>query len=168
MAIFYGSATGNTEDVATRIRCCLGEGDLYDVRTQGLERALQYDRLIFAIPTWDYGEIQEDWQDAWDALAQLDLSGKYVALVGLGDQYGYAEWFVDAMGMLHDLVVAAGATVVGHWPVEGYEFDASRALTPDGRHFVGLALDEDCQPELTDARIAAWCTLLQEQMSQVA
>lgn len=168
LAIFYGSTTGNTADVAVKIQQQLGEGDLYDVQSHGLELALQYDRLIFAIPTWDYGEVQDDWLELWDAFEQVDLSGRQVALVGLGDQYGYAEWFVDAMGMLHDKAVAAGAAVIGHWPVAGYEFDASKAVTPDGNYFVGLALDEDCQRELTDERITAWCALLQEQMRQVA
>lgn len=102
LAIFYGSTTGNTQDVAERIQQQLGEGDLFDVKDTGLEVALEYDRLIFAIPTWDYGEVQEDWQEAWDAFEYLDFTDKTLALVGLGDQYGYAEWFLDAMGMLHD------------------------------------------------------------------
>lgn len=168
LAIFYGSTTGNTSDIAVKLQQQLGEGELFDVQAQGLDKALDYERLIFAIPTWDYGEIQDDWLELWDSFAHVDLSGKQVALVGLGDQYGYAEWFVDAMGMLHDQVVAAGGNVVGHWPVDGYEFDESKALTPDGKHFVGLALDEDCQRELTDERIATWCLLLQEQMPKVA
>lgn len=166
LAIFFGSTTGNTQDVAERIRQRLGEGDLFDVKDTGLEVALAYDRLIFAIPTWDYGEVQEDWQEVWDAFEYLDLSGKRVALVGLGDQYGYAEWFVDAMGMLHDRAAAAGASPVGYWPVTGYEFDDSKALTEDRHYFVGLALDEDCQRELTDQRLDAWCRQLQQEMAQ--
>ncbi|MFA0410036.1 flavodoxin FldB, partial [Vibrio splendidus] len=37
-----------------------------------------------------------------------------------------------------------------------YEFEASKALTEDKSQFVGLALDEDSQYELSDERIATW------------
>ena len=53
------------------------------------------------IPT-DFGEIQEDWEAVWDQLDTLNLEGKIVALYGMGDQLGYGEWFLDALGMLHD------------------------------------------------------------------
>ncbi|STE83833.1 flavodoxin II [Escherichia coli] len=51
--------------------------------------------LILGIPTWDFGEIQEDWEAVWDQLDDLNLEGKIVALYGLGDQLGYGEWFLD-------------------------------------------------------------------------
>ena len=35
-------------------------------------------------------------------------------------------------------------------------FETSKALTEDGKQFVGLALDEDSQYELSDERIATW------------
>ena len=47
-----------------------------------------------------------------------------------------------------------GATLVGRWPVAGYEFTASRAV--DGEEFLGLALDQHHQPLLSEARIDAW------------
>ncbi|SEG84907.1 flavodoxin [Marinobacterium lutimaris] len=168
LAILYGSTTGNTSDVAVKIQQQLGEGDLFDVQEIGLEITEEYDQIIFAIPTWDYGEVQEDWLELWETFEFFDLSGKVCAFVGLGDQYGYAEWFLDAMGMLHDQVVARGASVIGHWPVEGYEFDESKALTPDGKYFVGLALDEDSQRDMTDDRIATWCEQLKREMLQAA
>lgn len=168
LAILYGSTTGNTSDVAVKIQQQLGEGDLFDVQEIGLEITEEYDQIIFAIPTWDYGEVQEDWLELWDTFDYFDMNGKTTAFVGLGDQYGYAEWFLDAMGMLHDKVLARGASVIGHWPVEGYEFDESKALTPDGKHFVGLALDEDSQRELTDERIAAWCEQLKRELLKAA
>lgn len=61
------------------------------------------------------------------------------------------------MGMLHDVVLKNGARIVGHWSTEGYEFDASKAKIPDSDFFVGLALDEDQQPELTKERLDRWC-----------
>jgi flavodoxin long chain len=159
IAIIYGSTTGNTSDVAVKIAQNLGEEntELFDVKDVGLDIIDAFDQFIFAIPTWDYGEVQEDWEEVWEEVENYDFEGKTAAFVGLGDQLGYAEWFVDAMGMLHDKVVARGATVVGHWPVEGYEFDESKALTDDKKHFVGLALDEDTQRDQSEERINTWC-----------
>ncbi|AFJ02810.1 flavodoxin [Methylophaga frappieri] len=159
VAIVYGSTTGNTEDAVAKIQAFFGEDntELFDVKDAGLAALEYFDKLIFALPTWDYGEVQTDWQDVWDEIDETDFTNKTVAFVGMGDQFAYAEWFQDAMGMLHDKVIAKGATVIGHWPVEGYEFEASKALTEDKKSFVGLALDEDCQPELTEQRVNQWC-----------
>ncbi|MAY43033.1 MULTISPECIES: flavodoxin [unclassified Neptuniibacter] len=156
--LFYGTTTGNTGDIATELKeqWCAGEIDLFDVVDVSLNIVSEYDTAIFAIPTWDYGEVQEDWQDVWDEVEGIDFSAKHVAFIGLGDQFGYPEWFVDAMGMLHDKVVAQGASVVGYWSTEGYEFDESKALTEDKKHFVGLALDEDWQREQSAERLVSW------------
>ncbi|WP_415903869.1 flavodoxin [Neptuniibacter sp. QD48_55] len=157
-ALFYGTTTGNTGDIADKIKGSwdAGELELFDVADSSLSAAKDFDILIFAIPTWDYGEVQEDWLEVWNEVDQLDFSGKQAAFIGLGDQFGYPEWFVDAMGMLHDKIVAKGAEIVGHWSVEGYEFEESKALTDDKKHFIGLALDEDWQRDQTDERISDW------------
>lgn len=170
IAIIYGSTTGNTQDIAEKVAQHLGSEnvELFDVKDVGLEIIDAFDQLIFAIPTWDYGEVQEDWEEVWEEVDNYDFNGKTTAFIGLGDQLGYAEWFVDAMGMLHDKVVARGAHVIGHWPITGYEFDESQALTQDKQHFVGLAIDEDTQRELTDERVAAWCKLIQPQLAEAA
>ena len=63
------------------------------------------------IPTRDFGEIQEDWEAVWDQLDTLNLEGKIVALYGMGDQLGYGEWFLDALGMLHDKLATKGREV---------------------------------------------------------
>ena len=47
--------------------------------------------------------------------------------------------------------------MVGYWPNQGYEFEKSLALTQDQSQFLGLALDDESQYELTDQRIADWC-----------
>jgi flavodoxin II len=117
----------------------------------------EYDFLILGISTWDFGEIQEDWNEIWQDIGHVPFQGKHVALFGLGDQEGYGEWFLDAMGLLHDELKPAGAQFLGYWPTDGYKFEASKALTEDGKSFVGLALDEDSQYELSDERIACWC-----------
>lgn len=93
---------------------------------------------------------------AWSELEKLDLHGHQVALFGLGDQLGYSEWFLDAMGLLGELIRARGGELVAPWPVEGYLFEQSRALNAEGSHFVGLAIDEDGQADQTEERITRW------------
>jgi flavodoxin I len=91
-------------------------------------------------------------------LEEANLSGKRIAIFGLGDQVNYPASFVDAIGILYDIVIAKGATVVGFMDPTGFDFTESKALR-DGR-FVGLALDEDNQASKSDARIGAWLTQL--------
>ena len=159
IGLFYGSSTCYTEMAGEKIRAQIGEDlvDCHNIADQPLNQALFYDYLILGIPTWDYGELQEDWEEIWDELDELDLQGKKVALFGLGDQVGYPEWFLDAMGYLHSKILSRGALPCGYWPVDGYEFEESKALTPDGQQFVGLALDDENEFELSDERIASWC-----------
>ncbi len=162
IAIFYGSSTCYTEFVGEKIAKALEPEhvDLYKVGEDSLEKLNNYRNIILGIPTWDYGELQEDWENHWNELDTLSLSGKKIALYGVGDQVGYPEWFLDAMGYLHDKVVALGANIVGYWPNDGYEFTASQALTADKSHFYGLAIDEENQFDLTDKRIETWCHIL--------
>lgn len=159
IGLFYGSSTCYTEMAGEKIRQYIGEDrvDFYNVANTPIIQTLFYDYLIFGIPTWDYGELQEDWEEIWDDLDSLDLHGKKIALYGLGDQVGYPEWFLDAMGYLHSKLVHRGATPCGYWPREGYEFEESKALTPDGNYFVGLALDDENEFQLSDQRIRQWC-----------
>lgn len=159
IGLFYGSTTCYTEMAAEKIRAIIGEElvDIHNVKESPLSLMTDYDLLILGISTWDFGEIQEDWNELWDQVSGIDLKGKTVALYGLGDQEGYGEWYLDAMGMLHDELKATGANIIGYWSNDdSYEFEASKALTEDNSKFVGLALDEDSQYELSDERIATW------------
>lgn len=159
IGLFYGSDDGNTEKVAHRIQARLGEDlvALHDVADVTQLDFANYEMIILGIPTWDFGQIQSDWEEFWEDVSAVDFSGKTVAMFGLGDQFGYGDFFLDAMGMLHDVVVASGATMIGYWPVSGYEFDASKAWLKEEGLFVGLGLDEDQQPELSCERLNAWC-----------
>jgi len=88
-----------------------------------------------------------------------------VACFGLGDQADYSEYFLDAMGFMHDIAVENGATPAGYMSTEGFEFDESKAITEDEAFFVGLGIDEDQQPELTETRISEWVAQIKEEMA---
>ncbi|WP_416307806.1 flavodoxin FldB [Neptunicella sp. SCSIO 80796] len=167
IGLFYGSTTCYTEMAAEKIQQALGQElvDLHNIKEVALSLAEQYDVLIFGISTWDFGELQEDWESHWDDIRSLDLANKTVALYGMGDQTGYAEWFQDALGLLHDELVLLDCQIIGYWPNQNYEFIASKALTEDRTHFVGLSLDDENQYDLTDARIEQWTEQLLEQLS---
>lgn len=166
IGLFYGSTTCYTEMAAEKIQTQLNTTfgfdcvEIFNIKDVGLHKTAEFDVLIFGISTWDFGEIQEDWESQWQDIRELALADKVIALYGLGDQLGYADWFQDALGMLHDEVIARQATVIGYWPNEGYEFTASKALTDDESHFVGLSLDDENQYDVTDQRIAQWCDQL--------
>lgn len=161
IGLFYGSSTSHTEYVAYDLRDILNgiQEDLVDVYNIGMTDAAKmdsYDYLIFGIPTWNIGELQDDWDIFWSDLQSVDFSTKKVAIFGLGDQYGYPDTFQDAIGMLAEEVLALGGELVGYWSTEGYEFEESLALTPDRKAFMGLSLDEDHQSELTAPRLQQW------------
>lgn len=162
VGLFYGSSTCYTEMTAEKIQGVLGQDkvDIFNIADEPLINCQYYRNLIFGIPTWDYGELQEDWEDIWEELDELDLSQCTVALYGQGDQIGYPDWFLDAMGYLHHKLSQRGARIVGYWPIEGYEFSASKALTEDGLNFVGLALDDENQFDRSQERIQHWCKSL--------
>lgn len=162
IGLFYGSSTCYTEMAGEKIRQQLGETrvDMFNIADHPIVNAEFYDYLIFGIPTWDYGELQEDWEEIWPELNDLNVAGKRVAIYGLGDQIGYPEWFLDAMGYLHAQLIKRGAIISGYWSREGYTFENSQALTPDENQFVGLALDDENQFDLSEARIRIWCQQL--------
>ncbi len=159
IGLFFGSDEGNTESVAYKIQECLGAQvvDVYDIADVTQLEFASYEKIILGISTWDFGQIQSDWEEFWPDVSDVDFSNKSVALFGLGDQFGYGDYFLDAMGMLHDVVAASGAKIIGHWSTDGYEFEASKAKLADQELFMGLAIDEDQQEHLTTDRINRWC-----------
>jgi flavodoxin II len=166
IGLFYGSTTCYTEMAAEKIQAQLNAlfdeevVSLHDIKDVSLARTAEYDIIIFGISTWDFGELQEDWESHWEDVHTLNLKGKTIALFGLGDQLGYGEWFQDALGMLHDAILPSECNIIGLWPNEGYDFTESKALTDDKQHFIGLSLDDENQYDKTDERIAAWCEQL--------
>ena len=150
------------EKIQIKINQLMGDTyvELFNIKDVSLNQAQSFNTLIFGISTWDFGELQEDWESTWQNIAGLNLTDKTVAIFGLGDQLGYAEWFQDAVGMLHDELLVLGCDLIGYWPNKGYEFIASKALTEDKGFFVGLSLDDENQYDLTDERIDDWCNQL--------
>lgn len=157
--IVYGSTTGCTEQAAEKIAKILGGTAINVAGADG--SSFQADLLILGTSTWGAGDLQDDWLSAEGFLENADLKGRKVALFGLGDQCGFSDTFVDGVGTLFRMVQEKGAEVIGFTGTDGYDFLSSTAQV-DGR-FVGLILDDNNQPDLTDERIDAWCMQLKQE-----
>ncbi len=166
IGLFYSSDTGNTESVAEIFQDMVGADvlDIHEVFKVDLAELMpQYDFIILGVPTWYDGEVQNEWLSKVKDLGKLNLTGYKVAVYGLGDQEDWGEYFCDAIMVLANTAQEAGATIVGHWSSEGYDFTESKALIDDNT-FIGLTLDEDRQDELTESRIKEWLEQLKGEL----
>jgi flavodoxin I len=156
IGLFYGTETGNTRKVAKMIAKRFDDDvvELYNVANCEPSDLTKYNSLIVGTPTLGDGELENSWVAMLKKLDGLDFTGKKVAIYGLGDQVGYAHEFVDAMIFLYKKFKKLGASIIGSWPTDGYEFDKSKAVI-DGQ-FLGLVIDQDNQKDLTKERIDKW------------
>ena len=156
IGIFFGGKdNGGTSKVARKIQELLGKdiADVHNVEKSRTDDVNKYEFLILGTAAWGIGEMHSDWENFIEELLQADLASKKVALFGLGDQVTYPESFIDGMGTLF-CRLPFKQNVVGFTPVDSYKYYYSTA-EKDGR-FVGLAIDNDSQPELTQSRIQNW------------
>lgn len=164
VALFYGTQTGYTQTASEIIQKEFG-GDsvvtITNIAKAELSDFESYEYIIIGCPTWNVGELQRDWEDFYEQLDNIDFRGKKVAYFGEGDQIGYPDTFQDAMGILSEKISELGGETVGYWSTDGYEFTDSKAVH-DGK-FVGLALDEDNQSELSNERIKTWVFQLKQE-----
>jgi flavodoxin I len=165
IGLFYGTQTGKTESIAEMIRDEFGasEIDMHDMSQVDVSDFDGYTKLIIASPTWDIGELQNDWDIFFPELDTIDFKGKTIAYFGTGDQLGYSDNFMDAIGILEAKISARGGKTIGYWSTEGYEHTESKA-DKNGK-FVGLAIDEDNQPELTEERIKTWVAQIKREFT---
>lgn len=152
-AVFFGSTTGNTETIAKQIAVKLN-ADIYNVADNPIDKIADYQNLIFGTSTWGLGDLQDDWDSFLPKLAKADLTGKTIALFGLGDSSSYPDTFVDGMGAIYDAIKNKACTIVKVINTTEYNFSDSKAIV-DG-NFVGLPLDEDNESNLTNTRIDKW------------
>ncbi|HRL10247.1 MAG TPA: flavodoxin [Aggregatilineales bacterium] len=166
IGLFYGSSTGNTEFIAYQIKeefdkVLPGEVEVHNIGSTTAEKVLSYPYLIMGTPTWNTGELQDDWAVFWPNFDSMDFKGKKVALFGVGDQNGYGYNFLDALGMLADQVLLHNGELFGMWSNKTYEYEESKADIED--HLLGLGIDQDGQEGMTGDRIKQWVVQVKEQ-----
>lgn len=161
--------TGHTEQVADLVKQHLGDKadvpkEVADITAAAL---MSYDHLIVGAPTLMTDEIEQRTGTDWDeymykTLPDFDLTGKKVAVFGLGDAFGYGAYFCDAIEELHDCFASVGASMVGYVPVDGYEFDHSKSVRDDV--FLGLPVDNANNPGETGHRVQEWVAQISAEM----
>lgn len=118
--VVYGSTTGNTEMVAEQITELMEEQEptLQDAADTSPEDLKAHEIIIMGASTWDDGLLQADFRDFVENL-DVDLSGKKVAVFGLGDSSYPA--FCEAAGILEDVVgKLSGELVVESLKIDGF------------------------------------------------
>jgi flavodoxin I len=161
IGLFFGPLKGSVHRVAEKVKAAIGEEnvDMISVNDASLSDLEKYDHIIFGISTvgketWDSEYANTDWSKFFPNISKVKFSGKIVAIFGLGDNITYPGHFVNAIGVLAKDLLKNGATIVGKVDPSAYEFDESEAIV-DGM-FMGLPIDEDFEPELTDERVINW------------
>ncbi len=165
IGIFYGTETGMTEAMAQVMYRVLGDdiaSEPANVNQAKVSELLHYKALILGTPSYGVGELPGrttgseygNWEEFLFRLDESDLSGKRIALFGLGNQQKYYDRFASSLIHLYQHCVAYGAEVIGAWSTEGYHFTRSHSVIDN--KFVGLVLDHHSQPEMTTTRIIGW------------
>ncbi|MEM7799148.1 MAG: flavodoxin domain-containing protein, partial [Chloroflexota bacterium] len=118
VGLFFGSNTGNTEINADLIKAKFeavrpDSVDLHNIGLVDPKKMEEYQFLIVGSPTWNIGELQDDWELKFDDLNGLNMEGKLVAMFGVGDQFGYPDNFCDAIGIIGNRLVERGAELIG-------------------------------------------------------
>lgn len=165
IGLFYGSNTGNTEIDAELIKKTFdaqfpGLVEVFNIGLVDVKKMEQYNFLIVGSPTWNIGELQDDWALKFSQLDALNLEGKLVGMFGVGDQFGYPDNYCDAIGIIGRKLEERGAELVGYTDASEYEYDNSLGVV-DGV-FMGMALDDDNQNDLTAERVDYWVDQLIE------
>ena len=166
IGLFYGSSTGAGERAALLIKQIIEQSgvatvDLSIVSSDNLKVMENYQYLIFGCSTWNIGELQDDWALKFNELDVVNFRGRKVALFGNGDQFGYSNSYVDAIGMIGNKVASLGGELVGFWPREGYQFEFSRGAFENV--MMGLPLYDDNEPDKTPQRVVNWTYGVMEQ-----
>ena len=159
IGLFFGSSTGCGEGVASQIKeiveaTGVAEVDIAVVSAASVKVMENFDYLILGASTWNIGELQDDWALKTGEMDSLKLGGRKVAMYGCGDQFGYSNSFVDALGIIGDKIIQAGGDLVAWWPDDEYEYECSRGS--HDKAFMGLPVDNDNQPERTAQRVVNW------------
>ena len=85
--VVFGSTTGMTEEVAGKIADKLGTQAI-NVTDFTADTIAENENLVLGSSTWGAGDLQDDWYDGVSLLQGSDLSGKTVAIFGVGDSEG--------------------------------------------------------------------------------
>ena len=153
IGLFYGGTTAKTAVVALKIQEAFAENEVVLIPIEGATREEfeSFDNIIAGTSTWFDGELPTYWDEFMPEIESIDMTGKKVALFGLGDQERYPDNFVDGIAILAEAFTKSN----------DYHFTQSRAVKEG--HFLGLPLDIENQSEQTEERILKWVEELKKE-----
>ena len=161
IGLFYGPLGGSTEKVAKKIATALGNEnvELIAAKDAKVDDINKFENVIFGLSTigketWEADKSANDWDIFLPEVEKADYSNKVIAMFGLGDQITYDLHFVDSLGIIANKILPKGANIIGRVNTDGYDFRDSLAIV-DGK-FIGLPVNEDFEPELTEQRVNNW------------
>lgn len=166
--LIYWPEGGNVERSARLIADQFDNIEVKPVNQADPGALANYDLILIGSSTvgaenWEEAEDNNVWAPFFLNMEQqaVDLKGNHLAFFGLGDQVLYPDHFVDGMGIIYSELEKFNPTFIGQWPADGYDFTGSMSL--EGDNFLGLALDEDQQPELTEERVTKWVAQIKQE-----
>jgi flavodoxin short chain len=110
--IVYASMTGNTEEIANKIKDGLEEKgsqvNITEVGETSFDEFKNGDTLIVATYTYGDGDLPDEIQDFYNEIEGSDLSGKKYGVIGSGDT-SYGENFCKAVETFDEALSKAGA-----------------------------------------------------------
>lgn len=168
--IIYWATGGSVEKVAQMLHQTIGpdKTELCDVASFEVDRLKEFENLIIGTATigaetWREANDNNKWVEFFDKTRNFDYTKIKVATFALGNQVLYSDYFVDSLDIIRQEIEQRGGKLLGQWPIKGYDFTDSKGY--NGDYFFGLALDEDNQADLTQARIRAWVEQLSAEMN---
>lgn len=162
ISLIYSFNSNKTAKIAEKIKEALDEIPFEPINAETLteEEFLRNKHAILGIPTWFDGELPNYWDEFGPILEELNLEGRTYALYGLGDQKGYPDNFLDAVGIMTEILEKRGARIIGYTKTEGYKFGKSKALR--NGQFTGLAIDFENQATQNSSRVKSWIEQLKQ------
>lgn len=163
IGLFYGTTGGRTTGVVDEFDFNLrDEVEIFDV-ANGIEKIKEFENLILVTPSYGFGELEAHWEAVIEDFKKVDLSGKTLALVGLGSQTTFGESFVGALEILYKIIIKNGGKIIGLTSTDGYHFEECEAIV-EGK-FMGLVLDEENQDDMTPDRIYDWLEVIKKEFN---
>ena len=119
--VIFASTTGNTEALAESVSSGLKEGGLEvtvkNVADASVDELANYDLVVLGSSTWD--GLNDDFEDFYQKMAGLSLTGKKAAVFGPGDKENYPNAFCESVDILEEKLRQCGADMVA----EGLKID---------------------------------------------
>jgi len=137
VGVVFGSNDGDAKRVAEYVAAKF-DSEILNATELSADFLNSHEKLIFVASTHKVGELQKDFKAKLDVIAAAKLSGKTLALVGVGGSVRHPNDFNS--GLAEFLPVIKGANLVGQTEVDDeYKFNKSAAIV-DGK-FLGLITD---------------------------